>query len=202
MEANYLTISWWFLPYIYMNLPWVFMCSPSWTSLPPSSPSHPSGSSQCTSPEHPVFRKKKTPELESRTLQVRKLTHPQRMLKYVCAFPVPRVFYILFEAILLWPLCEYAKSLQSHPTLGDPIDCSRPSSTVHGILQARVLEWGCHFLLQGIFLTQGSIWHLLHCMQILYHWASGKAPLWGWVGGRYASSGSKKLTPVAEEYPL
>ena len=90
----------------------------------------------------------------------------------------------------------------SQPTLGDPIDCSQPSSTVHGILQARVLEWGCHFLLQGIFLTQGSIWHLLHCMQILYHWASGKAPWWGWVGGRYASSSSKKLTPVAEEYPL
>ena len=32
----------------------VYMCSPSWTPLPPPSPSHPSGSSQCTSPEHPV----------------------------------------------------------------------------------------------------------------------------------------------------
>ena len=42
------------LPYIDMNLPWVYMCSPSWTLLPPPSPSHPSGSSQCTSPEHPV----------------------------------------------------------------------------------------------------------------------------------------------------
>ena len=30
------------------------MCSPSWTPLPPPSPCHPSGSSQCTSPEHPV----------------------------------------------------------------------------------------------------------------------------------------------------
>ena len=38
------------LPYIDMNQPWVFMCSPSWTPLPPLSPSHPSGSSQCTSP--------------------------------------------------------------------------------------------------------------------------------------------------------
>ena len=42
------------LPYIVLNLPWVYMCSPSWTPLPPPSPSHPSGSSQCTSPEHPV----------------------------------------------------------------------------------------------------------------------------------------------------
>ena len=42
------------LPYIDMNLPWVYMTSPSWTPLPPCSPSHPSGLSQCTSPEHPV----------------------------------------------------------------------------------------------------------------------------------------------------
>ena len=37
-----------------MNQPWVYICSLFWTSLPPPSPSHPSGSSQCTSPEHPV----------------------------------------------------------------------------------------------------------------------------------------------------
>ena len=42
------------LPYTDMNQPWMYMCSPSWTPLPLPSPSHPSGSSQCTSPEHPV----------------------------------------------------------------------------------------------------------------------------------------------------
>ena len=31
---------------------------------------------------------------------------------------------------------------QSCPTLGDPMDCSPPGSSVHGIFQARVLEWG------------------------------------------------------------
>ena len=31
---------------------------------------------------------------------------------------------------------------QSRPTLSDPIDCSFPGSSVHGIFQARVLEWG------------------------------------------------------------
>ena len=35
-----------------------------------------------------------------------------------------------------------AKSLQSHPTLCDPIDRSPPGSAIPGILQARVLEWG------------------------------------------------------------
>ena len=42
------------LPYINMHLPWVYMCSPSWTPLPSPSPYHPSGSSQCTSPKLPV----------------------------------------------------------------------------------------------------------------------------------------------------
>ena len=35
-----------------------------------------------------------------------------------------------------------AKSLQSCLTLCDPIDGSPPGSSVHGIFQARVLEWG------------------------------------------------------------
>ena len=34
-----------------------------------------------------------------------------------------------------------AKSLQSCPTLGDPIDSSPPGSPIPGILQARTLEW-------------------------------------------------------------
>ena len=34
-----------------------------------------------------------------------------------------------------------AKSLQSCPTLCDPMDSSPPGSSVHGILQARILEW-------------------------------------------------------------
>ena len=42
------------LPNIEMNPPQVYMCSPFWTLLPPPSPYHPSGSSQCTSPKHPV----------------------------------------------------------------------------------------------------------------------------------------------------
>ena len=33
------------------------------------------------------------------------------------------------------------KSVQSHPTLCEPMDSSRPGSTVHGIFQARILQW-------------------------------------------------------------
>ena len=42
------------LPYFDLNPSWVYMCSPSWTPLPPPFPSQTSGSSLCTSPEHPV----------------------------------------------------------------------------------------------------------------------------------------------------
>ena len=31
---------------------------------------------------------------------------------------------------------------QLYPTLSDPMDCSLPGSSIYGILQARVLEWG------------------------------------------------------------
>ena len=40
-----------------------------------------------------------------------------------------------------WPAAATAKSLQSCPTLCDPIDSSPPGSPVPGILQARILEW-------------------------------------------------------------
>ena len=43
------------LPNIEMNPPQVYLCSPSWTLFPPPSPYPPSGSSQCTSPKHPVL---------------------------------------------------------------------------------------------------------------------------------------------------
>ena len=37
--------------------------------------------------------------------------------------------------------CMPAKLLQSCPTLCNPMDCSLPGSSVHGMVQARILEW-------------------------------------------------------------
>ena len=48
-----------------------------------------------------------------------------------------------------------ALSRQSCLTLSDPMDCSLPGSSVHWILQARILEWVA-MPFQAIFLTQGS----------------------------------------------
>ena len=41
----------------------------------------------------------------------------------------------------LCPLCVRAQLPQSCLTLGKPMDCSPPGSFVHGILQARILDW-------------------------------------------------------------
>ena len=58
---------------------------------------------------------------------------------------------------LLYVLCLVA---QSGPTLFDPRDCSLPGSSVHGFFPGKNTGMGCHFLLQEIFLTQGSNSHL------------------------------------------
>ena len=66
------------------------------------------------------------------------------------------LFLIRDQALSLWshsinsktldyqrtnPAAAAAKSLQSCPTLSDPMDCSLPGTSLHGIFQARVLEW-------------------------------------------------------------
>ena len=48
------------------------------------------------------------------------------------------------------------------------MDCSLPGSSVHEISPSKSTGVGCHFLLQGIFPTQGSNPGLLHCRQMLY----------------------------------
>ena len=59
---------------------------------------------------------------------------------------------------------------QQCPTLCDPMDYSLPGSSVHGILQARILQCIAIFPLPGTFPAQGSNLYLLcllHCRQVL-----------------------------------
>ena len=65
-----------------------------------------------------------------------------------------------------------AKSLQSCPTLCDPMDGSPPDSSIRGDSPDENTGVSCHALLQGIFLTQGS--NLDLC---LLHWQGGSLPL-------------------------
>ena len=63
---------------------------------------------------------------------------------------------------------------QSCLTLSDPMDCSLPGSSVHGIFQARILEWLA--MPPGIFKTQGLNADLLNCRWILYHLSHQGSP--------------------------
>ena len=52
---------------------------------------------------------------------------------------------------------------QSCPTLSDPMDCSLPGSSIHGISQARVLEWGA--IARTFNLILSLLWQrIVHCL--------------------------------------
>ena len=76
------------------------------------------------------------------------------------------------------PVTPYAQSLQSCPTLCDPMECSLPGSSVHGIFLARILEQ------VAMSSSSGSSWprdqtpaSCISCIdrRILYQWATCEA---------------------------
>ena len=86
---------------------------------------------------------------------------------------------------------------QSCPTLCDPVGCSPPGSSVHGILQTTTLEW------VAISFSRGSSWSRdrarVSCVSctgrwVLYHWASREAHamLWGHFKKQSQKSTSNK----------
>ena len=86
--------------------------------------------------------------------------------------------YLLRSGIAGPCACKHAKLLQACLTLCDPMDCIPPGSSVHGSLQARILEW------VTMPPSKGSSWprdqtHISYvsCIgrQILYCWATGQA---------------------------
>ena len=104
----------------------------------------------------------------------------------------------LYKCISEW----VSEVVQSCPTLCDPVDCSPPGSSVHGILQARVLEW------VAMPPSRGSSWPrdwtpgLLHYR--LYCWATWHRPPYPlYQGGDHEvlrqeldGPGVKKFSPV------
>ena len=71
-------------------------------------------------------------------------------------------------------------SLQSFLILCDPMDCSPPSSSVHGILQARVLEWVAISSSRAFSQSRGQTCiSYISCIgkQILHHCATSEAPI-------------------------
>ena len=68
----------------------------------------------------------------------------------------------------------YAKLLHPCQTLFNPMDCSLPGSSVHGILQARILEWVAISFYRGSSRPRDGtcipyLFYLLHWQGFLYH---------------------------------
>ena len=83
-------------------------------------------------------------------------------------------------------------AVQSCLTLCDPVDCSLPGSSVHGTFPLKNTGVGCHFLLQGLFPTQGSNPGLPHCRQILYQLSHNRSPrILEWVAYPFSSRSSQ-----------
>ena len=98
--------------------------------------------------------------------------HPQFCL---CLSPKSMLFTNILR--LLDPLYNQTSFLerkkesevtQSCPTLFNPMECSLPNSSIHGIFLGKSTGVGCHFFLQGILPTQWSNPGLLHYRQTLY----------------------------------
>ena len=81
-------------------------------------------------------------------------------------------YHILVYITTLLLTHVHAKLLQSCPNLCDPVDYSLPGSSVHGILQARILEWTAIYSSRESS-QQGSNVSLLRFL----HWEVGSLPL-------------------------
>ena len=85
-------------------------------------------------------------------------------------------------AVYLWSQqqCMPAKSLQSCPTLCNPMDCSPPGSPVHGILQARILAQVAMPFSRGSSQLRDQTlisWVSFIGRRILYPWANPGSPI-------------------------
>ena len=78
------------------------------------------------------------------------------------------------EAISLWT--SESEVAQSCPTLCDPMDCSPSGSSVHGIFQARILEWAAIPSSRGSY--QPRDWTQVSCTsgRLFTIWATREAP--------------------------
>ena len=206
---------------IKMNLPQVYMCSPSWTLLPPPSPYHPSGSSQCTSPKHPVSCIE--PGLRKAFLSLLTiLWNSAFKWVYLSFSPLP-LASLCFSAIckassenhytfldffflgMILITASYTMSWKKEsevsqlcPTLCHPFDCGLSDFSVRGIFQVRVLEWVAITFSRGP--SQSRDRTLLNCRQMLFPCEpSGKS----WISAHSSTGTLSDLIPwIYLSFPL
>ena len=95
--------------------------------------------------------------------------------------------------------------VQSCPTLCDPMNCSSPGSSVHGIFQVRILEWVANSSSRGSSWTRDPTHVSCIGRRIPYHWAEGRphgktqsvcSRIYRWGTLHACPQGSKKLKQI------
>ena len=111
--------------------------------------------------------------------------HPEHLwekhfnrLSWICLCSILTDIYFSQKWNILKLTCVCA---QLWLTLCDPMDCSLPGSSVHGIFQARILQWVAISYSRGPFRPRD--WTHFSCVsyigrRILYHCATWEAPFW------------------------
>ena len=75
----------------------------------------------------------------------------------------------------VWYFVHVCSVTKSCPSLCQPMDCSPPGSFVHGILQARILEWVAISFSRGYSWPRDQTWVSCIGMWVLYRWATREA---------------------------
>ena len=103
-----------------------------------------------------------------------------RFFSYIGHYRVLRRVPILYSRSLLIIYCIYSIET-SWLTLCDPIDCSPPGSSIHGIFQARILEWVAISYSRGsswarewtwVSMNRGAWQTTLHGVMVRHDWAT------------------------------
>ena len=107
----------------------------------------------------------------------------QGLLKCLSGVPcTPPEYWLASSHLWSSSLASCVLVIQSCPTLCDPMDYSPPGSSIHGILQARILEWGAISFSRGSSRT-GTFptrdWTQVSCIAGRYFtiWATREAPI-------------------------
>ena len=97
---------------------------------------------------------------------------------------------------LLKIMCIYVLFAQLCPTLYNPMDCSLPGSSVHGILPTRILEWVAILFSRVSSQPRDRIWVSHIAGRLFTIWATRSNPLKAWILGLGALKSRNWISPV------
>ena len=107
------------------------------------------------------------------------------------------------DTILSYHTTITTKSIQLYPTLWDPMDCSPPGFSVHGILQARTLEWVA-ISFSNAWKWKVKVKSLSHVRLLATPWTAAyqAPPSMGFSGQQYWSGVPLPSPILSEVYPF